>query len=261
MSEAARMLNYESNGVVVVLSNTEHLAKRAADTFLSITNSAVYGNGHGYVALSGGSTPKAMGLLFVQYPFVKRIPWNNLDIFWSDERWVQVSSDESNAGVAKRTFLDLVSIPPQQVHPFETEGIEPDVSAAEIEAKIRANLPTADFPPRFDLILLGMGDDGHTASLFPGTRAIREIEKLVVVNEVPKFNDVRLTFTPPLINAARNVIVLVSGAGKAKTLKQVLEGEYQPDLLPAQIVRPYEGTFTWLVDEAAASQLTGRRMY
>jgi 6-phosphogluconolactonase len=260
MSEPQRMIDYGSKGVVVVVPSPEQLAKRAADTFLSIVESAVYGNGHGYVALSGGSTPKAMGQLLAKRPYSNRVQWGRLHFFWGDERWVPLTSDESNAGVAKRTFLDQVSIPDGRVHPFGTTELEPDVSAAQIEAKIRAILPSSDFPPRFDLILLGMGDDGHTASLFPGTRAIQESEKLVVANEVPKLDAVRLTFTPPLINAARNIIFLISGANKADTLKRVLEGEHQPDLLPSQVVQPDQGTLTWLVDESAASQLTGTRV-
>jgi 6-phosphogluconolactonase len=258
MSDSERMLDYGPKGVVVIVPNSESLARRAADLFLSIGNSAVYGKGHGYIALSGGSTPKAMGKLLVQPHYASRVPWRDLEFFWGDERWVPLDSEDSNAGVAKRTFLDQVSIPARQVHPFETSELEPDASTAQMEAKIRAILPTGDFPPRFDLILLGMGDDGHTASLFPGTRAIHEDDQLVVANEVPNLNNVRLTFTPTLINAARNVVFLVSGAGKAEKLQQVLEGEFQPDLLPSQIVRPMQGTLTWLVDEAAASQLSGK---
>jgi 6-phosphogluconolactonase len=261
MSESQRMLDYGSKGVVVVLPNAQQLAKRAAETFSSITNSAVYGIGHGNVALSGGSTPKAMGQLLARPPFRKRVLWDKLDLFWSDERWAPLTSDESNAGEAKRNFLDHVPVPTYQVHPFETSELEPDASAAQMEAKIRAILPAADFPPRFDLILLGMGDDGHTASLFPGTRAIHEDQKLVVANEVPKLETVRLTFTPLLINAARNVLFLVSGTGKAEVFQQVIESDFQPDVYPSQIVQPLEGTLTWLVDEAAASLLTGNRVY
>ena len=258
MSDSEVTLDYGAKGLVVVLPNAEALAKRAADTFLSVTESATSANGHGYIALSGGSTPKAMGELLSLPPYASRVPWGDLDFFWGDERWVSLSSDDNNAGVAKRTFLDQVPVPVEQIHPFETSELEPDASAAQMEAKIRATLPAVDFPPRFDLILLGMGDDGHTASLFPGTRAIHEDEKLVVANDVPRLNAVRLTFTPPLINAARNVVFLVSGGGKAERLKEVLEGEFQPDLMPSQIVQPTEGSLTWLADKAAASQLSGK---
>jgi 6-phosphogluconolactonase len=197
-----------------------------------------------------------MGQVLASPEYQRRLPWKDLEIFWGDERWVPVDSPESNAGEAKRGFLDQSPIPVGHIHPFDTSAAGPQIAAAEMEAKIRATLPEDEFPPRFDLILLGMGDDGHTASLFPGTPAIRENSKLVVANHVPKLNTDRLTFTPPLINAARQVVFLVSGSGKAPVLKQVLEGEYQPELLPSQIVCPTHGVLTWLVDEAAAAELS-----
>jgi 6-phosphogluconolactonase len=259
MIESGTVVNYSERGLVIVVRDAEELAIRAADTFRTIADAAIYGRGHAHIALSGGSTPKAMGQLLAEEPYSTVIPWRGIDIFWGDERWVPLESEESNAGVAKRSFLDKVAIPEEQVHPFATVGLDPTASAAEMEAKVRATLPAHSFPPQFDLILLGMGDDGHTASLFPGTRAILEDEKFVVSNEVPKLNSVRLTFTPRLINAARQVVFLAAGAAKAEVLKRVLEGEYQPDLLPSQIVRPANGTLTWIVDEAAASALTKKR--
>jgi 6-phosphogluconolactonase len=259
MIETGTVANYGERGLVIVVRDAEELSVRAADTFRTIANTAIYGRGHAYIALSGGSTPKAMGQLLANVPYSSNIPWRFIDIFWGDERWVPLESDESNAGVAKRGFLDKVAIPQEQVHPFATFDLDPIASAAQMEAKIRATLPTVSFPPQFDLILLGMGDDGHTASLFPGTRAIHEDENLVVSHEIPKLNSLRLTFTPRLINAARQVVFLAAGPAKAEVLKQVLEGEFQPDLLPSQIVRPVNGTLVWIVDEAAASALTKKR--
>jgi 6-phosphogluconolactonase len=256
MSESSKAIDYGERGRVLVVANAEELARRAADTFASETEGAVVANGAAYVALSGGSTPKAMGQLLARPPYVEKVPWKKIDVFWGDERWAPLSSEESNAGEAKRAFLDLVPIDASHVHSFETVDVEPDVSAAQMEAKIRSALPLTEFPPRFDLVLLGMGEDGHTASLFPGTRAIHEDQELVVANKVPKLDTVRLTFTPRLLNAARNVVFLVTGAAKAEPLRHVLEDQFQPDLWPSQVIRPDDGTLTWLVDEAAAAKLS-----
>jgi 6-phosphogluconolactonase len=156
---------------------------------------------------------------------------------------------------ASRVPIRFGVVLPINVQPVITKG-EPEVAAANYEALIRQKLANGD-PPVFDLILLGMGTDGHTASLFPGTAAIHERRRLVVAYRVEQVNAVRLTFTPPLINAARSVIFLVSGESKAERLREVLTGPYDPDRLPAQVVRPTTGTLQWLVDEAAASRLPG----
>ena len=145
-------------------------------------------------------------------------------------------------------------IPAERVHPFKTVGIEPAQSAAELAAEITALQPDTAIPV-FDLVLLGMGDDGHTASLFPGTAAIHEQQALVLSHWVDKLNSTRLTFTPPLINAARTVTFLVGGAGKADMLARVLDGPIDVDATPSQVIRPTSGTLTWLVDQAAASNL------
>lgn len=256
MTESDEIIDFRERGRVIVLRDGAALAQRAAETLTSAVQDADFARGNAYVALSGGSTPRAMGKLLATPPYRERIPWTDLDIFWGDERWVPIESDESNAGVALREFVEDVPIPRENLHPFDTNAEDPKITAAELEAKIRALLPEDEYPPRFDLILLGLGEDGHTASLFPGTAAIHEDQQLVVAHHVPKLNAVRLTFSPPLINAARQVVFLVSGRGKAPVLKQVLEGEYQPDLLPAQTVQPANGMLTWLVDADAAAHLS-----
>jgi 6-phosphogluconolactonase len=255
-SGGQEIIDFRERGLVIVLPVIASLARRAAEVVAGAAQEAELGRGRGYIALSGGSTPKALGQVLATPPYQRRIPWNRTEIFWGDERWVSLDSDESNAGAAKRGFLDQSPIPSENIHPYDTDAEDPNIAAAEMEAKIRAILPEDEYPPRFDLILLGLGDDGHTASLFPGTSAIREQNKLVVAHDVPKLNSVRLTFTPPLINAARQVVFLVSGSSKAEVLKQVLEGEYQPEILPSQIVMPENGVLTWLVDEAAAAELS-----
>jgi len=207
------------------------------------------------IVLSGGSTPKKMGQLLAQEPLIERMPWANLEVFWGDERWVPLADSESNAGEAMRGFLDAAPIPRDQIHTFATEGIAPEDSAAAMERTIRELQPDTGVP-RFDLVLLGMGDDGHTASLFPGTAAVHETERLVVSHDVDKLNATRLTFTPPLINAALKVAFLVGGEGKAKMLVRVLDGPVDIDALPSQSIRPTDGYLTWLVDVAAASRLS-----
>jgi 6-phosphogluconolactonase len=256
MTDFEEVIDFRDRGLVLVLPTSAALANRAADTFASAAQEAQWGRGGAYIALSGGSTPLALGRRLASPPFDRRIPWDHIQFFWGDERWAPPESDESNAGTAMRTFLAHVPIPKDHIHPYEVSAADPKTAAAEMEAKIRALLPENEYPPRFDLILLGLGDDGHTASLFPGTSAIYEDRDLVLAHHVPKLNADRLTFTPPLINAARQIVFLVSGSGKASALKQVLEGEYQPDLFPAQVVRPFNGKVTWLVDADAAAELS-----
>ncbi|MCC6792309.1 MAG: 6-phosphogluconolactonase, partial [Thermomicrobiales bacterium] len=195
-----------------------------------------------------------MGRLLAEERFRERVPWDRLHIFWGDERWVPLESPESNAGEAMRGFLDLVGIPEDRVHPFETVGVTPEESAARYQKLIGEIVPGLS-SPMFDLVLLGMGDDGHTASLFPGTPAIHEEDRLVAPNFVPKLDTTRLTFTPPLINAAKEVAFLAAGGSKAQRLAEVVEGPIEPERLPSQTIRPAGGPL-WLVDRAAAGSLT-----
>jgi 6-phosphogluconolactonase len=247
--------DYGPRGQVMVVRDPVELARETVDLALTTVISAQAERRWAHVALSGGSTPKAMGEVLARQPYRDLIAWHYLHVFWGDERWVPLSSPDSNAGEAKRIFLDYVPIPASQVHPYETEGITPEQSADRYVEIIRSLIPSEGGLPRFDLIFLGMGDDGHTASLFPHTAAIHEQEYIVVAHEVPKLQTTRLTFTPPLLNAARVVVFLVAGAGKAQRLNEILEGPEQPDELPSQIVRPVAGELIWLVDRAAASAL------
>jgi 6-phosphogluconolactonase len=254
MTEEVRTIDYGERGKVLIVPDGDALARAAANLIVSVADDAAAESRRSLVALSGGSTPKNMGALFAVEPLRNRVHWQNLEIFWGDERWVPHADPESNAGEARRGFLDRVSIPPRQVHPFATEGVEPEASARAMQEVI-ANLAPGDGIPRFDLILLGMGDDGHTASLFPGTAPIHETRALVVSHWVDKLNTTRLTFTPTLINAAGTVAFLVGGAGKAGMLAKVLDGPIDVDLLPSQVVRPASGELLWLVDDAAAASL------
>lgn len=256
MTDDVRTLDYGDRGNVVVVADGDALANMAANLLLTSAEEATAAGHRALIALSGGSTPKKMGELLGVAPLIERIPWANLDIFWGDERWVPLADPQSNAGEAMRGYLDAAPITAEHIHPFATEGIAPDDSAAAME-KVLLSLSDGESPPVFDLVLLGMGDDGHTASLFPGTEAIHETRRLVVSHHVEKLDATRLTFTPPLINAARKVAFLVGGAGKADMLAKVLEGPIDVDAMPAQVIRPTEGHLTWIVDEAAAARLSG----
>lgn len=245
------ILDYGDRGYLIVTPDGQAMAQRAADLLLRLSIQARDQNRIASVALSGGSTPKAMGSILAAAPLRDQVAWLHLRIYWGDERWVPLSDAESNAGEAMRGFLDSVDIPTENIVPFDTEHITPEESASKLETLIQNHVPDASF----DLIFLGMGDDGHTASLFPGTEAIQEHHRLVVAHSVEKLNAIRLTFTPALINAARSVVFLVGGTGKADMLGEVLDGGIDVDRLPCQVVRPTSGNLTWLIDRAAASEL------
>lgn len=256
MTDLIPTIAIPGRGELRLVTDGEALARAAADAFVQHTTMAVAERGRATVALSGGSTPKRMGELLAGAPDRDRVPWDKLDVFWGDERWVPESSPESNAGVARRTFLDQVPIAADQVHPFPTEGDDPEAAASAYEATLRDVFAVPTGIPAFDLVLLGMGDDGHTASLFPRTTALHETRALAVANRVPQLETVRLTLTYPVLNAGREVLFLIGGAGKADALAAVLTGPERPEELPAQGIRPAPGRLTWLVDAAAAAKLT-----
>jgi len=255
--EPLHVLAYGRRGEVRVYPDAEALARAAAATFVRAVGEAAAARGRAFVALSGGSTPRRMGELLATPGYRDLVPWASVEIFWGDERWVPETSDESNAGVAKRTFLDKVPVEPSRINPFPTSLADPELAASMYSTQLKTVFGVTDGPPAFDLVLLGMGDDGHTASLFPGTAAIHETAALVVAHRVPKLDAWRLTLTPAAINAAREVVFLVGGAGKAATLAWVLEAPERVDELPSQVVRPSGGRLVWLVDEAAAAELRG----
>ena len=176
-------------------------------------------------------------------------------MFWGDERCVPPNHVDSCYRMAREKLLDHVPIPAENIHRMQGE-IRPDEAAVRYEDTLRNFFGNDSLYPRFDLILLGMGDDGHTASLFPGTNAVLEEKRWVIENYVPAKQMWRITLTKTAINAAANVSFLVSGSGKAQRLQQVIQGDYNQDLLPAQLIQPQNGTLTWFVDQDAASKLT-----
>jgi 6-phosphogluconolactonase len=236
----------------VVLPDPGQLAEEAARHFATQAREAVGTHGRFSVVLSGGSTPEGLYRRLGQPAYRDQVPWDAVHLFWGDERCVAPDHPESNYRLAHDTLLEHVPIPPDHVHRMRGEG-EPDAAA---RAYARA---LEDFfcgpHPRFDLVLLGLGEDGHTASLFPGSHALEETERLVVAVEADYGSrpTCRLTLTPPALRAARHVLFLVTGAGKASILAQVLTGEAGE--LPAMRVAPTAGEVTWLVDEAAARAL------
>lgn len=248
-------IEYEERGTVQVYADGEALAQAAA-ALLATTVAGT--TGHAYIALSGGATPKRMGQLLAESPYRERIDWRNIEFFWGDERFVPEESPESNSGEARRTFLSKVEVEPSRINPFPTSIADENLAAEMYATQLKTVFNETDVTPRFDLVFLGMGDDGHTLSLFPGTTAIHETERFAVSNYVPKLDTTRLTLTAPLVNAAHRVAFLVGGAGKAATLARVLDGPVDVDTLPSQIIRPTDGQLLWLVDEAASANLLRR---
>jgi 6-phosphogluconolactonase len=233
------------------------LARRAAQYFVEQAEQAVAARGRARIAISGGSTPKAaFGALAERgEPWRERMPWEKLDLWWVDERCVPPSDADSNYRMTREALLDHVPLGPEQIHRIEGE-LAPEEAAARYEAELRNGfrLEGAE-TPRFDVVQLGMGPDGHTASLFPRTRALHETNRLVAANYVEDKDTWRVTLTWPVINRARQVFFLVSGAEKALILNEVFEGERDPERLPSQLIVPANGILTLLLDQAAATLL------
>jgi len=233
------------------------LARRAAQYFVEMAGEAVEAYGRARIAISGGSTPKAAFELLADpnQPWRWRMPWQKLDLFWVDDRCVPPDDSESNYRMTREALLDHVPLRPEQIHRIEGE-LEPEAAAARYESELRNSfrLEGAE-SPRFDLVALGMGDDGHTASLFPYTEAIHEMIRLVTANRVPQRDTWRITLTWPLINHARSVFFLVAGAEKAAILREVLTGPFDPERLPSQLIWPSSVILTFILDRAAAALL------
>jgi 6-phosphogluconolactonase len=258
------MLN-RADAQVRVYRDAGEVALKAARYFARLADQYVVGSGRFTVALSGGSTPRAMFALLSQAPFLDTVPWESIYFFWGDERTVPPDHADSNYRMAHETLLARAPVPAENVFRIPAELPDPERAADQYAATLinffAKQSPTPGTAPlagapRFDLIFLGMGPDGHTASLFPGTAALQVTDRVVVANYVEKFKTYRITLTAPAINNARNVTFVAAGADKAEALGQVLEGDYQPDLYPSQLVRPQQGSLLWMVDEAAAARLT-----
>lgn len=236
-----------------IVNTAADLFEAAAAEFASLAAQAVAARGRFSVALSGGSTPRGLYSLLASGA-VPEIPWEKLFFFWSDERHVPPGHPDSNYGMAYEAMLSKVPVPPEHIFRIHAEEKDASAAARAYEETLRTMFATPpNAIPRFDLILLGIGTEGHTASLFPGSPALEETKRLVVANWVEKLKTDRITFTYPLINYAACVMFLVSGSDKAEILEQILEG---PGGLPAQKVSPIDGKLLWLEDHAAAARLS-----
>jgi 6-phosphogluconolactonase len=241
---------------IEILPTAADLFHAAAKEFVRVGRQAIGAQGRFSVALSGGSTPKSLySLLASSYP---DFPWARAYFFFGDERHVPPTDPESNYRMVNEALLSKVSIPMQNVFRVKAENPDAAAAAAEYESQLRKffALKPAEFP-RFDLILLGLGPDGHTASLFPGSAGLKEQSKIVIANWVEKFKTHRISFTFPVLNRAAEVMFLASGPDKSEILRQVLEGENTPPY-PAEQVHPADAKLLWMVDETAASKLTRR---
>ena len=209
------------------------------------------------IALAGGSTPKGLYAMLASPPFRNQLDWTRIRFFWGDERHVPPDHADSNYRMAHEALLRHLPISAAQVHRVPSELPDAQAAADHYEAALREQFEVSEPDvPRFDLILLGMGPDGHTASLFPGTQAVHETNRLVAAPWVETLQAFRITFTPVLLNHARQVTLLICGRAKAETLHAVLEGPLQPDALPVQVIRPRAGTLTWFADQEAGGALT-----
>lgn len=228
----------------------------AAALFSSTAMDAIGRRGWFITALSGGSTPKKLFERLTETPYREAIEWKKVIFLWGDERSVPPSHPDSNFAMANHALLAPLGIPSANIFRMEAERGELEKAAAEYETRLRAKFLELGLEKRIDLVLLGMGTDGHTASLFPGTKALGENVKWVAANEVPQLKTWRMTLTYPAINAARKVVFLVTGSDKAGILKEVLSGVSDAQRLPSQAVLTPQGETIWITDEAAGATLT-----
>lgn len=239
---------------IFVCENRDELSRSLAEMFVNLANEAVKRQDRFTVALSGGSTPKSLYSLLAQPEYSTRVPWAKTHLFWGDERCVTHDSPESNYKMVRESLLSKIQIPADHVHPTTGQDIEPDRAARDYEEVLKLVFQiSGEAIPRFDLILLGLGPDGHTASLFPGSEALKESKRLVVANYVEKFKSDRITFTLSLLNSAAHVIFMVSGEDKKEILPQVLQSGQAA--YPAQLVRPKDGKLEWYVDQVAMEKV------
>ena len=237
---------------IVVCRDIAELSGQSAERFSQLARQSVQGSGRFTVALSGGSTPKHLYSRLSSADYKDRVPWNNVHLFWGDERCVPPDHPESNFGMVHRALLSKIKIPAENIHRMAGER-EPQAAAADYEKELQRffGLESGALP-RFDLILLGIGEDSHTASLFPGSDALDETERLVVAPFVEKLNSYRLTLTFPVLNQGAEVWLLVTGASKADAVREVLGGASD---LPAAKVQPVDGKLTWFITQDAAAEL------
>jgi 6-phosphogluconolactonase len=248
--------NVKKKKRIIIEPNASALASRGAEIFSQAARKSVETRGRFSVAISGGSTPRNMHRLLGEEPFLWDIPWDKIDMFWVDERCVPQNDPANNFGTAKKDFLDRVPIPEARVHPMRCEG-SPENGAFDYQRELLKlfQAGAGEFPI-FDLIFLGVGTDGHTASLFPGQRSLNEGERLVVPVKGGTPDLSRITMTYPVLNSGRQIVFVVSGKEKAGVVKTVLEDKQSR--FPAQGIKPANGELIFLIDLEAASLLSGK---
>ncbi len=236
---------------IAIYPDRATLSHAAAERFVAAAARAT-ADGRFTVALSGGSTPRDLYADLASDEFRGRIEWGKCYFFWGDERAVPPDDPQSNYRMANETLLSRVPVPRENIFRIHAES-PPKAAAQAYEQTLKEFFQGA--LPRFDLVLLGLGSNGHTASLFPFTTVVREQKRWCVSVLVDELKTVRITLTAPVLNAGRQVMFLVAGDDKAETVREVLQGPYQPDRLPAQLIRPSGGELVWLIDKAAAAQI------
>ena len=240
-----------------ICDNGQELATEAADLCIWLGKQAIHERGRFRVALAGGSTPRSLYNVLAQPGSAKQLDWSKAELFFGDERCVPPDHPDSNFRMADETLLRPLGIGQGRIFRMQGETADPEQAARDYDATLRRQFGvTPPARPSFDLILLGLGEDGHTASLFPGTNALQEKAGLVATSRSPQGIAQRLTLTIPIVNQARTVVFLVSGGSKASVVRQVLEGPQPGGLFPAQLIRPEQGRLIWLLDRAAAAELT-----
>ncbi|MDJ0753241.1 MAG: 6-phosphogluconolactonase [Ardenticatenaceae bacterium] len=241
---------------LIVFNTRDELADAAAEMVVGLLEEAVHKRGEGHLALSGGGTPRPVYKRWAQPPLSDAIPWAKIHIWWADERCVPASDPESNYRLAAEAFLDRLPIPTDHIHRMPGE-LSPENGAVAYAAELKKFADPHELWPRFDACILGMGTDGHTASLFPGSINAGEVTRptLGVSADYDGRPAERITLTPLVINAARTAIVLATGAGKASMLAQVLGSDDDPVQRPIERIRPLDGEIIWFLDRAAAGNL------
>jgi 6-phosphogluconolactonase len=240
---------------IVRFADLESLSQEAARRWGKIAQKAVQERGKFRIALSGGNTPRRLYQLVAAAPLSEQLPWAQTYVFWGDERRVPPSHPDSDYRMARETLLDHVPVPEGQIFRMHGEGLASDATRDyEIQLQREFELGVRDWPD-FDLVLLGLGAEGHTASIFPGTRAVSDLTHMVLIYDVPQLGSERMTLTRPVFNHARNILFLVSGKDKADALAGAIDGPGHPSTYPAAGIKPENGLLTWLVDEPAASKL------
>lgn len=239
-----------------ILPTKEEIIKTAAELFITAANEAIHQKGYFTVTLTGGSSPEGLYRLLSEDHYKEQIDWSKVLVFWGDERWVPLDNELSNAKMSYDTLLNNVPVLSDNIFPMYKDGIKPEDFASEYDTLLKEKLGDEGV---MDLILLGMGGDGHTASLFPGTAVLEEQEKWVSAYYLDAQQMYRITLTAPFLNKASKIIVITFGEAKAEALKEVLEGEYNPSLYPSQLLKPSEGELLFLVDENAAKLLTSKK--